>query len=767
MEKNLKSKSTVLMLLVMLALILVAFNGAPVKTVEPSVPAPSGPFLKYGPRVDRIIFHVSGGYTRECDDFEAGLMDVMDWPAPAERWDSWFADPGIIMGDLSEDAAIYLALNLMRWPLGHGDQLPWGWTSYPEGYISNHDLSLWNGDEGSSDLPVGTSDKTWIDYDCQRCLDSRWYRRALAHMVDRASQVAYMAGGGAPLEPSLYYPSLESWEHPNVTELYDVPTDYITRYVYALVKARDCFLAGGFKDWDNDGTLEYSPSHGAVEDWEELPKLHFYTRIDDAERVHLGRLISDDMTLLGVPHFLDIATYGTVATQVWALYDYDIYTEYWDWGPTPDLYSEWFASKMDIYPDPWGNNEHRYHSEEFDVWAAAFTESATPEEAMQYGYKMQEYIHRDAVAIPVYSHVGYLSHRTKYGNWPGEAKYAGKNWAGMCNPKVPGAGFATDWTKLNAHPEGYEKGGTLRQGLNVDASNLDIMDTWYSYDWHVMYQTYETLTVWSPYALTFEPWLCESYEVGTWEHPTEGTCSAVNFTLIPGILWQDGEPMTWKDVRFSFWYTRECKSVTYMNAKDYYESVNYTTPLGKEIIEIRFDVLSWLAPTWCNYVPILPEHVWSDEYWYRGEQGPGVEGNPGYVPEDHDTVFGTGPFRFYKDHVVGRVDRVPGEYLFMEPNPIYFRKYIWPDVCYGKFPEYNDPTKRDGQVTPLDFAKVAEPANIFARENDDGTWPTPPGAWGEPCDVNKDGKIGVGDLMEIGVNHGKPWPPAYYQPTTW
>jgi len=756
-----KSKSTVLILTIMSALILVTFNGVPVKTLEPTVPAPSGPFEKYGPRIDRLIFHVSGGITRECDDFEAGYMDVMDWAAPAERYDSWLADPEITMGEMSPMTAKYLALNTMRWPLGHGDQLPWGWTSYPVGYISNHDLSLWNGDPASSDLPVGSSDKTWIDYNCKRCIDSRWFRRGLAHMVDRASLIAFMAGGAVALDPSLYYPALKSWEHPNVTEIYDVPSGYITKYAYNLLKARDCFLAGGFKDWDKDGTMEYSPSHGAVQDWEELPKLHFYTRVDDPHRTHLGRLVSDDMTLFGISHFLDIATYGTVSTQVWALYDYDIYVESWGWGPTPDLYSEWFWSRMDIYPDPWGNNEHRYHSKEFDVWAELFTESASPGEAMQYCYKMQEYIHRDVPAIPVFCYVGYNAHRTHYGTWPGEGKYAGKKWMGICN--FEGDGFANNWNKLNAHPEGFEKGGVLRQGLNVDASNLDVIDTWYSYDWHVMDQIYEYLLVLSPWDLsTYVPWLCESYEVRTWEHPTEGTCSAVNFTLIPGILWQDGTPMTAEDIEFSFWFTRECRSVNYMNVKDYYEAKIYeNTPPGKGTIEIRFKVLSWLAPAWCAYVPIIPKHVWEPV---------GVDGSPGYVPEDHDTVFGTGPFRFYKDGVVGRVDRVPGEYLYLEPNPLYFRKYIWPDVCDSTYTA----GVRD-QIVRIadDFMAVAMPGNIFAREKYDGTWPgtydpvtnptgTRPGAWGPYADVNQDGKIGVGDLMEIGVHWLETWPPPWY-----
>jgi len=191
-----KLKTIVSMLVMISALMLATFNEVPVVSQGGSVPAPDGPFEKYGPRVGRLIWHVSGGVVAEVGDFEAGLIDIMDWAAPADKWADWLADPEIEMGDFGEFASIYLAFNTMRWPLGHGDQLPDGWTSYPTGYISNHNLSLWSDGTMKSDLPVGTADMVYVDYNCQRDLDARQFRRGLAHMVDRATQIAYMEGAG-------------------------------------------------------------------------------------------------------------------------------------------------------------------------------------------------------------------------------------------------------------------------------------------------------------------------------------------------------------------------------------------------------------------------------------------------------------------------------------------------------------------------------------------------------------------------------------------
>jgi ABC-type transport system substrate-binding protein len=553
---------------------------------------------------------------------------------------------------------------------------------------------------------------------------------------------------------------MKGWEAPGLVE-----------YDYDLVAAVAAFEAGGFEDWDTDGVMEYSPGHdGFVV--EELPNIQFYTRTDDDHRTYMAQLISLDMDLLGIPHDLLIVSYGTVAQKVWSQYDFDIYTEYWDWDPTPDFYAEWFMSRKDWYPAPWSDNQHRYHDKEFDIAAENFIEGAAPD----VGYwcdEMQYIIHDNAVVVPVYSYAGYNARRTYYGSFPGEAKYQGELWEGMdC---YPGEGWHTAyavWTQMNAHPKSFEKGGTLRQGLNVNPDYLDPIDAIYFYEAAVIDLVYEGLTKTNPWDSSLqEPWLASSYTEGTWEHPTEGTCSAINYTLIPGVLFHDGEPMTADDVEFSFQFTKDTQSVGYLNVKDYEESVIYDdTPLpGVQTIEIRFNVQSWLAPLWAAGVYILPEHIWSDEYQRycpaHGvmEYGPGVSGSSAWDPEDHDAVIGTGPFRFYKDNVVGRVDRVPMEYVYMQANPLYFREYVWPDVMDAS--EYPFPVAGhlDGEVTGLDFTWVTLPNHILTEENPDGTWPSPPGVWGEYCDVNKDGRIGVSDLLEIGVKYGQPWPPSYYE----
>jgi len=746
-----KSKTIVLMLVLTSTLILTMFNQVPtVSALDPVYP-PSGPYEKYGPRVDRMIFSVSGDVVTEIGDFEAGLIDLMDWAAPAGKWTEWLASDDIAMGYFGEFAMIYLALNNMRWPLGHGDQFPEGWTSFPEGYFtdSGHTVAEWSNDP-SSDLPVeGGGDQVFVDYDnCQRCNDSRWFRRGLSHMVNRDAQMAYMEGAAEPLTPSLFWPDMKGWEAPGLVE-----------YDYDLVAAVACFENGGFEDWDSDGVMEYSPGHNGVV-IEELPSLQFYTRLDDDHRTYLGQLVSLDMDLLGIPHDLLIVSYGTVNQKVWNQYDFDIYVEYWDWDPLPDLYTEMFESRKDIYPAPLGDNQHRYHNHEYDEASAHFVKGDAP----SVGYwcnEMQYIIHGDAVVIPLYVYAGWNARRAEYGSFPGEEKYAGELWSGMdC---YPGEGWHTAysvWTQINAHPESFERGGSLRQGLNVNPDLLDPIDAVYFYEGAVINLIYETLTKYNPWDLSKqEPWLCSDYNVGTWEHPTEGTCSAINYTLIPGVLWQDGERLTAEDVEFSFWFTRETQSVGYINVKDYNSSVIYdNTPVaGVETIEIRFNVKSWLAPIWAGGVYIIPEHIWSDEYG-----GPGVDGSSAYDPEDHDEVIGSGPFRFFKDNVVGRVHRVPLEYVYLEANPLYFREYVWPDVLDAS--EWPNPVAGhlDGEVTGLDFYMVVQDENLMEDENEDGTWPDPPGEWGEPCDVDKDGHIGVTDLMEVGVSFGKPWPPSYY-----
>jgi ABC-type transport system substrate-binding protein len=743
LEKNMNLKSRAISLALLSALILTTFNMLPANSQidPPIVGYPSGPFEKFGPRVDKLTFKVAGSSSIEADLLEAGELDMMDWGAPGARWSAWLADPDITMGEYSELSMIYFALNVQRWPLGHGDQLAHGWSNFPAGYKGGHTDAKWPTEWG------GTAEKMWMDYDnCQRCNDSRWYRRGLSHLLDRTTIVGTIVG----------VTGMETLIMPAITATWEDPT--VPKYAYSHAQAQVCFANGGFLDYDEDGWLEYSPSHAADPpgptgpvDMEEVPSLQIYIRADDPDRQIAGLKFAEDLDLAGVPNDDLIRSNTECSIHAWQNYDYDIYIEYWDWGvPLPDIYYEGFHSDKDLTdvyygtyePTPsdpqyvaWSDGSARFHDMDYDVQADLFKNSLTGPAALPYAFAMQQILHGDAIVIPLYTYVGFQGHSTNYVG--PESSYTGLQWEGFNNE--PGLGFYSYWTMLNAHPQGFERGFddecTLRHGLVNDVVDMNILKTWWFYDLQVLGQIYEGLIVVDPLDQTnYVPWLCESYNVGTWDKPGGGTGSAINFTLIPDILFQDGVAMTAEDVAFSIEHFRNTQAVSYFPTVEKIDStvIHSDTPeTGKETIEIRFKDQSWLAIDWASILVVLPKHIWEGKA-------------PEWDPVANDAVIGTGPFRFYKDGVVGRVNRVLGQFVYLEKNPLYFRKLVRPDF----YPQPLWPTwSSDGTILSNDFLTAV------------GQFGTAPpiwhSQWGPLADVNKDLVVDIDDLMEIAVRYGE------------
>ncbi len=744
-----KSKSTVIILALMSTMILAAFNvTSVVSQTPPIVGYPSGPFDKFGPRVDRLTFKVAGTPSLEADMLELGQIDMMDWGAPGARWPSWLANPDITMGNYSELSMIYFAPNVQRWPLGHGDQLPHGWTAFPAGYRGGHVDALWPSIWG------GTGDKLFTDYDhCQRCSDSRWFRRGLAHLLDRNSIVSELIG----------VTGMETLIMPAITDTWENPA--APKYAYDHLLAAQAFANGGFNDYDGDPQLEYSPSHATPtpptppSDMEELPSLQIYIRSDDPDRQVAGLRFADDLTLAGVPNDALIRSNTECSEHAWQTYDYDFYIEYWDWGtPLPDIYYEGFHSRKDltdVYYESydtvpgasqyvaWSDNSVRYHDKDYDVQADLFKNALDPSAALAPCFEMQMILHGDAVVIPLYTYVGFQGHRTYYSG--PETNYAGKKWEGFCNE--PGLGFFSLWTLFNARPEGLERGFdgecTLRHGLVNDVVTFNILKTWWFYDLQVLTNIYETLIVQDPHNQTnYIPWLCETYNVGTWEKPGGATGSAINFTLISPIAFQDGVLMTAEDVAFSIDHMNDTQAVSYYPTTQKIHStvIHSDTPTpGKETIEIRFHDQSWLAITWAATVPVIPKHIWEGK-------------SKDWDPVANDAVIGTGPFMFYKDDVVGRVDRLPGQFVYLKANEHYFRRLVRPDF----YPAVPGP---DGTVDIDDFGTAV---GQFGTAHPYWLSPT----YGPLADVNKDRVVDIDDLLDVAVRFGKTgyidgYPPEY------
>jgi peptide/nickel transport system substrate-binding protein len=117
------------------------------------------------------------------------------------------------------------------------------------------------------------------------------------------------------------------------------------------------------------------------------------------------------------------------------------------------------------------------------------------------------------------------------------------------------------------------------------------------------------------------PWLAES-----WRASPDGATYV--FTLHPATRWQDGRPLTARDVRFSFEYYR----------RHPFRWVDTSVVAGVEARDRRTAVIRLARPfapfleTIAGVVPIIPEHVWAGVGHPEREQ-------------DLRMALGSGPFR--------------------------------------------------------------------------------------------------------------------------
>jgi ABC-type transport system substrate-binding protein len=712
---SLKNYSWIAILLILLgSAICVPISVVSVEPVPPVVPA-SGTFEKYGPRVYDLIFSVWGDVLSEAQALKAGHIDAMDWPVPIGDVADWLADPNITMGEFEGLSIYFYALNNRMWPMGHGVMVPPGWSGSEPAVVTGH---------------------YWFDESCQRCLDARQFRRALAHITDRDAMVLFMEGFAEATE-TFIPPVLQEWENPAAP-----------KYDYSLDLAEQALIDGGFQDWDDDNFLEYSPSHGAVPgDYEELPVLQGVIRSDDPGLSFAGELLRNDLMKLEVRLAFPIVDRGTWYYRVYVVRDFHVYVDVLGGHRSdPSSYYEIFYSESE---SPIG-----YHSEEFDYWFEKFKYAITMEEALEACYMCQYIVARDVASIPLYVYVSYFAHRTNYGDHVGEEMFAGLKWEGFVNEL--GVGFPNFWTYLNAHPE-VGKGGTLRQGVLVNIEKFSPVHAEWFHDWLVLDEIYEPLIKNHPYNLTEKiPWLCRNWTIGTWEFAGKN-CTKIRFELCPGILWHDNTPVTVEDVAFTFAYMRDEVSIAnYWAVTNYYGAITAANGSGwwgpqlpPDAIEILYDVESWFALDWVAGVPIIPKHIW--------------EGKDSHIwdPEDHDAVIGTGPFMCMKDGVVGRPD-FTFEYVHLDANPAYYCRYVWPDVCAA-----GGAIGRDEVVTMFDYGVVAEPdAYLTYDPRLYPLLPPWPAEWivdgDQLLDVDKDGAIDTDDLLDISLYFGWAWPPPWY-----
>ena len=84
---------------------------------------------------------------------------------------------------------------------------------------------------------------------------------------------------------------------------------------------------------------------------------------------------------------------------------------------------------------------------------------------------------------------------------------------------------------------------------------------------------------------------------------------SVTFTFRDGVLWSDGQPLTTKDVVYTFNLLKETPA---LDATGIWSKLDKVEAVGNNQVKFTFKAPSSLAAAKINDVPIVPEHIWKN-----------------------------------------------------------------------------------------------------------------------------------------------------------
>lgn len=183
---------------------------------------------------------------------------------------------------------------------------------------------------------------------------------------------------------------------------------------------------------------------------------------------------------------------------------------------------------------------------------------------------------------------------------------------------------------------------TFRVGWLLEPDNLNPFIGLLGQDYEIWHLNYDFLVGFDAKDLSPKPELAESWQVSedgkTW-----------TFKIRQGVTWHDGEPLTAKDVAFTFNYIVENNLQT---LAIYTGGITGATAVDDATVEITTEQPK--SNMLAMVVPIIPEHIW-------GKVG-GEEAATTY--QNEPPIVGSGPFQV--------VEWSKGKYIRLEANKDYW-----------------------------------------------------------------------------------------------
>ena len=529
--------------------------------------------VKTGPWADELFFKIYLNPEVEYLALKTGEINLMDWELPAEKVADALADPNIETASTADLGYYLIDINCQRWPTSNVH-----------------------------------------------------FRRALAHLVDKARiETDVLQGFGYALDSPVPV-VLGGWANPN-----------IRTYEYSSAKAAAELEKGGFKDTDGDG-IRNDPVTG-----ENMAEVLFYIRIDDPERKQAGEWLAQELIALGVPVSGATAVERAVCADAVMNFPegaWNVYTGGWGITRDPDHLTDFYHSK-EFDPDclgGWrGYNYPGFVNSTYDTWGDILKTASTFEEVKEAAFAMQEILAEQVPGIPMYGHIGVKAYRA--------------DWAGVVN--MIGTGINSWWSCFNMHPAAESYGGRINYGIKSDIETLNPLTASWTYTWEVLDKIYESPYTYNPYDISEDwGWLAESWEIDDWTSPTGVDGVKVTFHFVNNAKWHDGIPFTAEDLKFTYEYIREYGVPRYLPSVQFIEKL---TLVDDYTLEVYQNTTSYFAFHYINSLPVLPKHIWED-----------VGANwQDYDPVKEGTLIGLGPWKF--------VEYVPGEYVHLVANEDYFK----------------------------------------------------------------------------------------------
>lgn len=440
-------------------------------------------------------------------------------------------------------------------------------------------------------------------------------RRAAAMSIDRSSIVRMIFSGYC--EPiNSWLPPVSPW----------APADSAAD-IYDPQAARELLMKNGYS-WNIKGRL-LAPD-GSV-----IPSMKLLTPLARVAptTAELAQMIADSLSVIGISAETEPIDFSVMINRL-DRKEYDMAVLAWGMGRNPDSLYSFYHSSMDFEG---GYNMTGVSDARLDKALEALRAAPDEETARAASAEAQRILAELMPSVPIYSRLSVAA--------------VSKKWKNIFTTESITADNM--WTLLGAEPaDGKDR--PFRMLLAEEPRNLNPFTASSAYSWQVLGLIYESLLTTDPYTLENCDAIASSWDVVT-EGAGKDRHTELVFRIKKGLLWNDGSPLTARDLKAAIDFLHKNKIPRFFDAVKNIKRVE--TPDDFTLRVIMDGVSYWYLDNVAS-LPALPASVikkitdWQrwDPLAEDGRAGP-------------HGLTGSGPFMLKSYR--------PGEYLMLERNRHY------------------------------------------------------------------------------------------------